>query len=100
MLREHDVTLVTSAADALQLVTSGNRYDVILSDLMMPEMSGMDLYEALVVRDPGAAQRMVFVTGGAFTPDAHAFLDRVTNERLDKPFAPKAIRALVESFIK
>jgi hypothetical protein len=43
---------------------------------------------------------MIFVTGGAFTPAAKAFLDSVANERIDKPFEPAAVRALVERFVK
>jgi hypothetical protein len=43
---------------------------------------------------------MVFITGGAFTPAANEFLERVPNERLDKPFEPAAVRALVERFVR
>lgn len=48
-----------------------------------------------VDRPPRDAERMVFVTGGAFTSSARAFLDRVPNERLEKPFGPDAVRTLV-----
>lgn len=41
---------------------------------------------------------MVFVTSGAFTPDAKAFLDQVANERFEKPFEPKVLRALIQEF--
>ncbi len=95
VLRDHDVTVVTSARQALDLVAAGRTFDVIFSDLMMPQMSGMDLYDALAKDFPVAAQRMVFVSGGAFTAAAAAFLERVPNERLEKPFDPKAIRAIV-----
>jgi CheY-like chemotaxis protein len=95
LLREHEVTVVTKAKDVLDLLMSGRRFDVILSDLMMPEMSGMDLYDELAKRYPDAAKRVVFVTGGAFTPVANAFLDRVENQRVEKPFDAKSVRALV-----
>jgi CheY-like chemotaxis protein len=98
VLREYEVTVVTKASEALDLVSRGNEFDVIFSDLMMAEMSGMDLYDELARRYPIAAQRMIFVTGGAFTPAAHAFLDRVPNERLEKPFSVKSVRALVQRF--
>jgi hypothetical protein len=42
----------------------------------------------------------VFVTGGAFTPEANAFLDRVANERMEKPFHFKQLRELVRKFVK
>lgn len=100
VLRGYDVTSVTSAKAALDLIDSGAAFHVILSDLMMPEMSGMDLYQELLARDTRWAERMVFITGGAFTPAAGEFLERVPNERLDKPFEPAAVRALVERFVR
>ncbi len=96
VLRDHDVTLMTEARKALELVLSGVHFDVILSDLMMPGMSGMELYDELQRRRPRVAERVVFITGGAFTAAAQGFLDRVPNPRFDKPFDPAAIRALVE----
>jgi PAS domain S-box-containing protein len=96
-LRDHDVTVVMTAKEALELVVERS-FDVILSDLMMPDMSGMDLYDQLVVRCPQAVERMVFITGGAFTPDGIAFLDRVPNQRLEKPFDSAAVRTLIQQF--
>jgi CheY-like chemotaxis protein len=95
VLHEHEVTVVTRAEDALDLLASGRSFDVILSDLMMPRMTGMDLYDQLSRDFPWAAERMIFMTGTAFTPAAHAFFDRVANERLEKPFALGAVRAAV-----
>ncbi len=100
ILREHEVCVVTSVNDALALMTSSKRFDVILCDLMMPQMTGMDFYRELTRRSPEDAGRIVFVTGGAFTPAATVFLDQVANERIEKPFTPKAVRDLVQCFIK
>jgi len=100
VLRDHDVTLLTRAREAIDLVVGGKHFDVIISDLMMPEMSGIDLYDELTRRQPEAAQRMVFISGGAFTKGASAFLDRVANERLEKPFETAKVRALVGRFVK
>jgi PAS domain S-box-containing protein len=94
-LAAHEVTVVTSARDALERL-SEVPFDVVISDLMMPEMSGMELYDEIQRRLPHIVDRIVFVTGGAFTASARAFLERVPNPRLEKPFAPKAMRALVE----
>ena len=96
VLRGHEVTVVTGAKKALELLEAGRIFDVILSDLMMPGMSGMDFYDELTARFPDAARRVIFVSGGAFTPAAKAFLERVTNARIDKPFDPRALRALVQ----
>ena len=100
VLRDHDVTVVTKAKDALALLGSGRHFDVILSDLMMPEMSGMDFYDELIRQNLEAAERVVFISGGVFTPGASEFLDRVGNERLSKPFDTNGLRALVQRFIK
>ncbi|MBK6535401.1 MAG: PAS domain S-box protein [Deltaproteobacteria bacterium] len=99
VLRAHDLTCVTTAREALDLLLSDESFDVILSDLMMPTMSGMDLYDELARLRPEAAERMVFITGGAFTQAAVAFLERVPNERIEKPFTAAAVRALVQRFV-
>ena len=96
LLRGHDVTVTTQAREALTLALS-RHFDVILSDLMMPEMSGMELYEALRRDRPDVAERVVFITGGAFTSAAQSFLERVSNVRLYKPFDAVALRSLVEA---
>jgi CheY-like chemotaxis protein len=96
VLREHDVTFVTSGRDAIDLIVAGRNFDMIFSDLMMPHMSGMDLYDELAIRFPNVADRMVFMRGVAFTPVATAFLERTCNECLEKPLEPAVVRALVE----
>jgi PAS domain S-box-containing protein len=100
VLKRHEVVVVTTAQAALDLLAAGKDFDVILSDLMMPGMSGIEFYAALVRLYPRMASRVVFVTGGAFTPEANAFLDRVTNERLEKPFDLKELREMVQKFVK
>ena len=79
---------VTSASgrEALELFRRGERFDAILCDLMMPQTSGMDVYEELLRIAPDQAARMIFVTGGAFTDRARHFLQELKNPTLDKPF--------------
>lgn len=98
ILHQQDVTAVTTANEVLALLAAGNDYDVIFSDLMMPEISGAELYKTLEKLYPKMASRVVFVTGGAFTPDAVAFLDQVANERLEKPFNARTLRETVHKF--
>ncbi|QDE93651.1 histidine kinase [Myxococcus xanthus] len=98
LARENDVDVLVSARRALEKLTGTEaRYDVVLCDLMMPEMTGMDLYDALAQVDSRAAERIVFITGGAFTATARTFLERVANPRVEKPFDPEALRQLVRS---
>lgn len=92
---EHDVTALTSAREALQRVVAGERFDVILCDLMMPQMTGMELHAELLRIAPDQAGRMIFITGGAFTPLARDFLEQTAHPRLEKPFDLQQLRALV-----
>ena len=98
--RHHDVTVLTSAGDALARLRAGERFDVILCDLMMPEMTGMEFFEELSRSHPDVAARVIFLTGGAFTPRARAFLDGVENQRLDKPFDNQSLRVLVNEQVR
>ena len=97
---DHDVTAVHSASAARGLFESGARYDVILCDLMMPQITGMELHDLVKRLDPGQAERMVFVTGGAFTTPARDFLATTVNRRLEKPFDLKELRKLVNELIR
>jgi PAS domain S-box-containing protein len=99
ILRDHDVMVVTTAKEALAILAAGRHFDVILSDLMMPEMSGIEFYDELGRQDAAVAERVVFITGGVFTPGAAEFLDRVVNERMSKPFDTKSVRSLVRRFV-
>jgi PAS domain S-box-containing protein len=96
---EHELTLVTEGQRAIDLFAEGRLFDVILCDLMMPEMTGMDIHGFLLGHAPDQAERMIFITGGAFTATAKAFLDGVLNERLDKPFGAEQVRTLVRRFL-
>jgi CheY-like chemotaxis protein len=97
--REHEVLPLSSAREALDMLLRGEPFDVILCDLMMPELSGMELYEEVSRRAPELARRFVFLTGGAFTPRARAFLERVSAPRLEKPFSPHEFRELVRRML-
>ena len=70
-------------------------YDVILCDLMMPDVTGMDLYEQLRREQPAIAERIVFVTGGSFTRRSSEFLETIAHRSLEKPFDLQRLRALV-----
>ncbi|MEI8258681.1 MAG: ATP-binding protein, partial [Deltaproteobacteria bacterium] len=93
----HETTVMTEARQALDCVASGKRFDLILCDLMMPAMTGQELHAALVRVAPEQAEHMVFITGGAFTPEARAFLAGRPGGWVDKPFDPEALRTIVFS---
>ncbi len=99
-LAEHEVATETRAAAALERIGSGERFDLVICDLMMPEMTGMDFHERLSSLAPDLARRTVFITGGAFTPKAREFLDRVKGPVVEKPFDGAALRKLVRGFLR
>jgi PAS domain S-box-containing protein len=94
---DYQVTCVGDGRRALERLRGGERYDVILCDLMMPEMTGMDLFAELRSLAPDQAERVVFVTGGAFTPRAREFLERVPNARVEKPIDFQNLRLLLRN---
>jgi two-component system cell cycle sensor histidine kinase/response regulator CckA len=99
ILHDHEVTQTLSATHALDLLMGDRRYDVVLCDLMMPMMTGMDLYERLARDRPRVAERMVFISGGVTETRTQKFLDEVPNERLEKPFSMQNLRSLVRRMI-
>jgi signal transduction histidine kinase len=94
---DYHVTCVGDGRKALDRLRAGERYDVILCDLMMPEMTGIELYAELGKLAPDQMERVVFVTGGAFTPRAREFLERVPNARVEKPIDFQNLRLLLKS---
>ncbi len=88
-----DITVLNSGRDALKQLASGGGYDWIFCDLMMPGLSGMDVYEQASQAGLGLESRFVFMTGGIFTPRARDFVARVPNPCLSKPFHPRQVVA-------
>jgi PAS domain S-box-containing protein len=95
VLREHEVHLAGSGAEAQKLLETGLGVDLILCDMMMPELSGMDLHRWLVAARPELAPRLIFVTGGAFTPRTQRYLEECENLAIEKPVNPGELLALV-----
>jgi CheY-like chemotaxis protein len=81
----HDVVTVGSAREALAELGRGVNFDIILCDLLMPEMNGIDLYRVLEERSPALARRMIFLSGGANTTLVTEFMQQMPNLSLKKP---------------
>jgi len=82
---EHDVKGTTSARTALEWILADGRFDVIFCDVMMPNIGGEEFYAELARIAPEQLERVVFFTGGAFTPQARGFFDAIPNLKLNKP---------------
>lgn len=95
---EHDVTVIESGRSAMELLRE-REFDVVLCDLMMPDIGGIELYGELSKLRPGLEKRMAFMTGGAFTKAARQFLESIPNARLEKPFTREEARAVVRLVI-
>jgi PAS domain S-box-containing protein len=95
---QNEVVAVSDAREALRLLESGERFDVILCDLMMPDLTGMDLHRLVEARNPKTAERFVFITGGTIHDDVRAFLADVPNERLEKPFSTGTLHDIARRY--
>ena len=93
--RGHTLKLVGSGREALELLEHGERYDAVLCDLMMPDVSGIDVWERLGQLDPRQQRRVIFMTGGTFTERARRFVDSVRPPMLEKPFTASAFANLL-----
>lgn len=82
--RSFEVTATSSPKAALERISKGG-IDAVLCDVMMPEMSGMELHRRLQSIQPTLAPRTVFMTGGTFAPEEERRLARLTNVVLRKP---------------
>ncbi len=93
---EHDVEIVTDARQGLAALQSSS-FDLILCDLMMPDMTGMELHGTLETEHVSYLDKIVFLTGGAFIAGAKEFLDKVGRVCLEKPIDVSRLRKLIRS---
>jgi PAS domain S-box-containing protein len=99
LARSHDVTLAESARAALAVLTADASFDLVLCDVMMPEISGIELFEHIGARWPQLESRIGFLTGASFTPHVAEFLDSVPNPRVTKPLNAGALNEFVQDFL-
>jgi len=99
-LRGHDVEVYSSGREAIDRLRSGEPFDIVFCDLMMPEVSGIEVYNQVATVVPDLGSRFVFMTGGAFTAPAREFLETTPLLCLEKPFELRQVRELVAERIK
>ncbi len=96
----HEVVTAASGVEARTILERDQAFDVILCDLMMPELTGMDVHAWLAAHHPALSERLVFVTGGIFTPRAAEYLASVNNLRVHKPFDIDGLERLIADLVQ
>ena len=97
--RDHDITIALCGQDALDQVVQGARFDAIVSDVMMPNMTGTELLDHLQRVAPDQARRLIFLSGGAFTVQTRERLDQIGVPQLEKPVTAKQLRAALHQVV-
>jgi CheY-like chemotaxis protein len=92
---EFDVRATSDPREALAWLTAGDRYDVVLCDVMMAPMNGIELRNQVHRLAPDVAARIVFITGGILHERVRALIESVPNTCLEKPIDMPALRELI-----
>ncbi len=96
---DHDVFTWRDPTRFLQALDQGADFDVIFCDLMMPNLTGREIYDLIECNHPHLLSRLIFITGGAFTPRARAFIRTVDPPLLEKPFDFHDVRELIRKIV-
>ena len=97
--RDYDITVAECGHDALAHVAAGARFDAIVSDVMMPNMTGVELLAEIERIAPAQAAHMIFLSGGAFTAETRERLETLGVPQLEKPVTAKQLRAALTELI-
>jgi CheY-like chemotaxis protein len=95
LLVDHDVDTARDGVEALYRIEQ-RTYDLIISDLQMPNLDGRGLHDALRTRYGQALPRVIFVTGHAEADEYVPFLAETGDPVLTKPFSVDDLRTLVQ----
>jgi PAS domain S-box-containing protein len=98
LLADHETTYFSDATKALEYLDGGDDVDIIICDLMMPGMSGVDFYNTLMKRGQ-LHEKIIFMSGGACTPQTQEFIDSLTTPVIYKPFDSSEIKSLVSDIL-
>ncbi len=96
---DHRVDTADNGAAALDKLRDG-RYDVIISDLKMPQLDGPGLYREISRRHPEMIRRMIFVTGDTLGSDSADFLRKSAAPTFGKPFEPDDVRRVIDQVLR
>lgn len=99
ILRGHNISIANAGRHGLEQCLHHN-YEIVFCDVLMPDLTGQEVYETALLQRPEYKERFVFMTGGAFTEQTRQFCESVDRPLLEKPFNRKAIRQLVEETLR
>lgn len=94
-LRHYDVVIAEGGERAIQILGADPAYDLVLCDLVMGMVSGMEVHRWIAAQRPKLLDRVIFMTAGAFTSEVREFLSLVHNPVLHKPFDTKTLRWMI-----
>ncbi|MCH9670298.1 MAG: response regulator, partial [Gammaproteobacteria bacterium] len=94
----HTVSVAASERTALATVSKQD-FDIILSDIRMPDGDGAFLYERLKADYPHLSERIAFVTGDTLTARVKDFLESAERPYLEKPITPGEVRAFMHALV-
>jgi len=98
-LRDYDVVHCTKLADALDRIRRGERFELVVCDVMMPGGNAPDVHAALLREAPALARHMLFMTGGATTPETIAFVAANAARIVSKPLDLRELRARIAELL-
>ena len=98
-LEGYEVETAKNGREALKKIAA-RPYDLILCDLLMPELDGVGLYRELERQQPSLLQRLAFVSGSTEVPEYASFCDRTAAPLLSKPFALADLQRLVHRLLR
>ena len=93
----HEVVTATDGSDALGLIARGSAFDLVLCDVAMPTMGGVELWMELSLTHPELVPGFVLMTGGAMTRGDRLFLGAGAVEVLYKPISTRVLRKMVRT---
>lgn len=99
MLAGFDVTEVRSGREAIDHIAGDSPFDALIVDVMMPDVSGIDLFLHITEDHPTLAERVIFITGGVFSTTANAFIEQTPNPVLFKPFSAAELRGALNKVL-
>jgi PAS domain S-box-containing protein len=95
----HSVDVISDAASAMEIIDAGTIYDIIITDVRMPGINGMDLYKLIIRRMPEMKNRVIVITGDVMGEDIKSFLTDYQIPYLTKPFKVKEIEEKIDNIL-